>query len=429
MINFYFANVSYKESVALLISAAREAVGFIKNFNSDNRIGFIKVVSNSISSPDLFCSPSNRSGIFAVISAMNLAKGDEVVVTGFTCSAVVEPLIQLGVKPVFVDIDPATFCLDPSKLESVLNDRTRVIILQHTFGIPGPIQAVMEIARRRNVFVIEDCALALGSKKDGRWLGTFGDAAVWSFELSKTISVGWGGLIGINSDPLLAKRVGDVIEDAGLQNRLLAAQRLLQVGGSGILYHHNTPRVMRRYGLAALFKFRVFRKSSDTPASDLRLPSDRQWKFLLRQWKRLDAILLKSKAAQNVYEEVLTSHGCILPLSKFENTETFLIRFPLLVKDPERFALFFADKDIEVGRWFSSPVSSGERSPTLYGYAWGSCPVAEKVCSHIVNLPLHGRLTVGHVELVAATLHDYLSIHPDEVVFIQRSWTPGFLKN
>lgn len=427
MINFYFANVDPRLSLALLLSAIVDAVDIFKAKRFRGAKRFLEFASKSISCCYLYITPTNRSGLYVLLTALNVGEGDEVIVTGFTCSAVAEPILQRGAKPVYVDIKLNTFCLNPDLLVSLINPRTRVIILQHTYGFPGPIQAVMETARRHGLFVIEDCALALGSKKEGRWLGTFGDAAVWSFELSKTISVGWGGLIGFNRDGALAKRVVEIIESAGVQNRLLAAQRLFQGGLSGLLYHHGSPRFLSRYGLAALFKFRIFRRSADTPASDLRLPSDRQWRHLLRQWQDLDITLLKSKAAQRAYEIILASYDCDSPLARQACAETYLIRFPLLVKNPERFVAFFAANDIEVGRWFASPVSCGGKSPALYGYASGSCPVAEKVCRHIVNLPLHARLTTDLVAWVAETLNQYLSTHPDEVTFIRSALVPSFL--
>jgi perosamine synthetase len=427
-INLYFHNVSASSAFGLLGAASFAALGVLSGRRFPHKRRFEHDTQDCVGIAHAIAVAANRSGLYALLTALNVGDGDEVIVTGFTCSAVAEPILQRGAKPVYVDIAPATFCINPALLESVLTSRSRVIILQHTYGFPGPVEAVMEIARRHGLLVIEDCALALGSKKDGRWLGTFGDAAVWSFELSKTISVGWGGLIGINRDQALAKRVGEIVEGAGVQNRLLAAQRLLQGGVSGILYHHRTPHFLRSYGLAALFKFRIFRSSADTPASDMRLPSDRQWKYLLWQWQRLDTTLSSSKAAQRAYEKVLSFHGCDSRSSRHAGVDTYLIRFPLLVKDPGRFVAFFAVRDIEAGRWFSSPVSSGGKSPTLYGYAWGSCPVAEKVCNHVVNLPLHGRLTAAHVAWIAETLNQYLSNHPVEVAFIRHSLTPEFFK-
>lgn len=419
LINLYFSNISVRAALGLFTAAIRETIRISRKPDHRHKHAFEHEARVTIGFGHGVAVPANRSGLFALLTALNVGEGDEVIVTGFTCSAVSEPILQRGATPVYVDIEPGSFCLDPNLFLSAITPHTRVIILQHTYGFSGPIKEVMDIARKQGVFVIEDCALAFGSKKDGRWLGTFGDAAVWSFELSKTMSVGWGGLVGINHDGKLADRVRAITEGAGFQGRWLVAQRLLQGGLSGLLYHHRAPYLFRRYGLVALFKFRIFRSSADTPASDLRLPSDLQWKFLLRQLRRLETILANSKNAQRAYEAVLAVHDCQSESMRLGSTETYLIRFPMLVRDARRFVDFFAAKDIEVGRWFSSPVSSGRESPTKYGYVSASCPVAERVCAHIVNLPLHGRLTKPLVSMVSATLDDYLRLFPEEVEFNQ----------
>jgi perosamine synthetase len=369
--------------------------------------------------------PSNRGGIFSLLKALGIGEGDEVLITGYTCSAVPEPVMRCGATPVYIDIRPVDFCLNPSLLEKAVTAKTRVIVLQHTYGFSGPVDEVLEFAKRHGLFVIEDCALAFGSKKGGKWLGTRGDAAVWSFELSKTISVGWGGLVAVNGNAPLARKVRQIRDDAGYQGRWLAAQRLFQGGASGLLYHHRAPHLLRHYLIALLFKFGIFRSSANTPASDLRMPADQQWKHLSGQFSRIEAITANSRRAQDAYDRVLASHGCRPNWSSRCTPETVLIRYPLLVADVSRFVRFFASRDIEAGRWFSTPVSCGEASPTAYGYVPGSCPVAEWVCSHVVNLPLHGRLTKDLIDLVASTLDAYLRQHPDEVDFLKRAANPN----
>jgi dTDP-4-amino-4,6-dideoxygalactose transaminase len=116
---------------------------------------------------------------------------------------------------------------------------------------------------------------------------------------------------------------------------------------------------------------------------------------------------------------VLDAHDCQSESMRLGGAATFLIRFPMQVLDARHFVAFFAAKEIEVGRWFSSPVSSGGSSQTDYGYVLGSCPVAETVSHHMVNLPLNGRLTKVQIDLIAATLDDYLRAFPEEVEFIQ----------
>jgi dTDP-4-amino-4,6-dideoxygalactose transaminase len=420
--NLYYYNLQIKCAWGLLLSMFWSMLSKRGLCQNRYKLKFENQTKLRIGSLHTIAVPSNRSGIYALLIALKVNKGDEVIVTGFTCSAVVEPIIMVGAIPVFVDIDKDTFCIDSSVLKKYISPVTRIIIVQHTFGIPGPIEAVMKISRLHNIFVIEDCALALGSKINGQWLGTFGDAAVWSFELSKTISVGWGGLIGVNYSNELASRVKEIVDCAGYQNGDLAFRRLFQAGISGLLYHFTTPLIFRRYMISALFKLKIFISSCDTPADDLRLPNDFQWKYLLFQFDCLDEILVKNKMVQETYEKILHKHNCNTSLIFNEITDLYLIRYPLLIKNPKQLISFFASKNIEVGCWFQSPVDSilnTINSNSIYGYQNGSCPVAEMVCKHIINLPLYGLSNISHINLVAATLDEYLTSYSDEVAFIQ----------
>ena len=101
---------------------------------------------------------------------------------------------------------------------------------QHSFGFCAPVVEILNLARDKGIFVIEDCALALGSRKNNSPLGSFGDASVWSFELSKTISVGWGGIVSVkNNEELIHKLVG-IRDNYGFFDRLSMSRRLLQGG-------------------------------------------------------------------------------------------------------------------------------------------------------------------------------------------------------
>jgi perosamine synthetase len=420
-INFYFTNVSVKSACSLILAAFSRAVSPRVDQQDRWRRQFETEAGRVIGCDHVLVFSANRCGLFSLLKALDIGAGDEVLITGYTCSAVAEPVLHSGATPVYIDIRPVNFCLNPSLLEEAVTARTRVIVLQHTYGFCGPVDEVLDFAKRHGLFVIEDSALAFGSKNGGKWLGTFGNAAVWSFELSKTISVGWGGLVAVNGNAPLARKVRQIRDDAGYQGRRLAAQRLFQGGASGLLYHHRAPQLLRHYLITLLFKLGIFRSSADTPASDLRMPADQQWKHLARQFSRLEAIAANSRRAQDAYDRVLASHGCSPNWSSRCTPETVLIRYPLLVADVSRFVRFFASKDIEAGRWFSAPVASGGTPSTAYGYVPGSCPVAEWVCSHIVNLPLHGRMTTDLINLVASTLDAYLKQHPDEVDFLKHA--------
>jgi dTDP-4-amino-4,6-dideoxygalactose transaminase len=138
--------------------------------------------------------------------ALGLKPGDEVIMPSHTAFPCVEPIIQLGAKPIFVDIDD-TYCIDPDQLESAVTPRTVGILLVHLYGHPGDIDVALAIARRHRLWLIEDCAQALGARYRGKLVGSFGSAAVVSFFPSKNLTVlGDGGCV-LTDDDGMAERI------------------------------------------------------------------------------------------------------------------------------------------------------------------------------------------------------------------------------
>ena len=142
---------------------------------------------------DIFLYNSARSALYSHLKALGLPRDSEVLLTGFTCDVVANSVIQSGLNPVYVDIDKANFCMSLRSLKNNLSKYSRVIIIQHTYGISPEMEDILKIAKKNNLYVIEDCAVAFGEKYGKRYCGLFGDAAIFSFELSKTITSCRGG--------------------------------------------------------------------------------------------------------------------------------------------------------------------------------------------------------------------------------------------
>jgi perosamine synthetase len=145
---------------------------------------------------------SNTSGLFTSIGAIGIEPGDEVIVSPYTMSAsAVAPLIYGGI-PVFADIDPETFCMDPDSIESCISSRTKAILVVHIFGHPADMDRIMSIAKKNNLYVIEDCAQAPFGMYKGKKVGTIGDIGVFSLNYHKHIHTGEGGVITTNNSEL-----------------------------------------------------------------------------------------------------------------------------------------------------------------------------------------------------------------------------------
>lgn len=149
---------------------------------------------------------SGTAALHLTLLALGMGESDEVIVPDFTFPAVANSVVLAGGKPVFCDIDLATFNIDPSEIENLITERTKMIMPVHQFGLAAPMGAIMEIAQHRGVIIVEDAACALGADYQGRKCGTFGLVSCFSFHPRKIITTGEGGLV-VASDDVVADRV------------------------------------------------------------------------------------------------------------------------------------------------------------------------------------------------------------------------------
>lgn len=168
---------------------------------------------------------SATSGLFAAVYALGISPGDEIIVTPYTMSATAAAILACSAVPVFVDVNPDDFCIDASKIEEALSDKTRAIMVVHLFGNPADMDSIMEIAEKHGLSVIEDCAQAPGAVYKDRLVGTFGDVGIYSFNRHKTIQTGEGGVMVANNEELALKlqlirnHAEDVIDQMGTGDR------------------------------------------------------------------------------------------------------------------------------------------------------------------------------------------------------------------
>ena len=138
---------------------------------------------------------SATSGLSVALAAAGIGQGDEVIVPALSFTATGSAILLFNSVPVFVDVDPVSYCLDPACVEAAITPRTKAILVVHLLGNAADMDAIMAIAERHNLKVIEDCAQAPGTRHRGRMVGTIGDAGVFSFQQSKNIMTGEGGMI------------------------------------------------------------------------------------------------------------------------------------------------------------------------------------------------------------------------------------------
>lgn len=166
---------------------------------------FERAVAEYIGVPHGVGVSSGTAGLHLAIRALNIGEGDEVIVPSFTFIAAANAIRYERATPVFVDIEPATLNLDPTKIEEAITPRTRAIVAVHTFGVPADMRAILAIAKRHHLLVIEDACEAIGAEFDGTRVGVFGDAAVFAFYPNKQITTGEGGMVVTRNNALAKK--------------------------------------------------------------------------------------------------------------------------------------------------------------------------------------------------------------------------------
>ncbi|MFO8013996.1 MAG: DegT/DnrJ/EryC1/StrS family aminotransferase [Phycisphaerae bacterium] len=341
-----------------------------------------------------------RVAMYAILKAIGVGEGDEVILPGYTCVMDVNPVAYLGAKSVFVDIEPVTYNMDVRLLEQAVTPRTKVIVAQHTYGYPCEMDGILAIAETHGLPVVEDCCLALGSTYKGRRCGTFGRAAYWSFQWNKPFTTGIGGMV-TTDDGTLAEDIAALCEaecvppptGAAL---MLALQRLV----------YRTTIFPKTTAFAtALFRW-LTRKgavvgSSATCEFVPQMPPDffmrmsgGQARAGLRQLRKVDRNLAHRREMRHVYDRLLREAGFPVPEVP-EHMDPVLVRYPVRVADKARAVAEAPKHLVEIGTWFECPLHPAETPMEEYGYREGMCPVAEQACRQVVNLPTHPRADVS----------------------------------
>lgn len=304
---------------------------------------------------------SGTDALHLALRALDIGPGDEVISVAFTFVATTEAIGIVGAKPVFVDIDKDTFNIDVEKIENAITPKTKAIIPVHLYGQPCNMDVIMDIAKKHNLYVIEDCCQAIGAKYKGKMVGSFGDVGCFSFFPTKNLgAMGDGGLLTTNSELI--------------KNRVIA----LRNHGGAIRYYHDEIGINSRLDEVQAAILRVKFKHID-------------------EWNK--------KRRENAYRYNELFANCVDIETPKELDDTYCVYHQYTIKIPNRDEVHKLLTDAGIGAMLYYPVPLHLQKVHEYlGVGEGSLPATEENTKLVISLPMFPELTKEEQKKVADTL-------------------------
>jgi dTDP-4-amino-4,6-dideoxygalactose transaminase len=324
-------------------------------------------VAQMVSAAAAVACASGSDALFLALRALDIEAGDEVITTPFTFVATAGAIARTGARPVFVDIDPETFNLDPKLLSAAITKKTRAIIPVHLFGLPAEMKAILEIAKRDGIAVVEDAAQAIGATYLGEPVGSLGLFGCFSFFPSKNLGcAGDGGMVTTVEESL-----GDKL-------------RLLRAHGSREKYSYEILGVNSRLDNLQAAILRV------------KLPHLKEWE----QGRIENAKLYRQLFADHRLEEFIT-----LPVAP-EHSKHVYNQFVIRCVDRSKLRLFLRERGFSTEVYYPSPLHLQPAFAYL-NYSAGDFPASEAACSEVLALPIYPEITEDVQNAIVRTISQF----------------------
>lgn len=316
---------------------------------------------------------NGTSALHAACFAARIGPGDEVITTPLTFAASANCVLYCGGTPVFADVDPKTYNIDPEDIRRKITDRTKAIIAVHLAGQPCDMDAIHSIAREYGLIVIEDGAHALGSVYKGKKVGSMSDMTTFSFHPVKPITTGEGGMIVTDNEDFYKKMV--LFRSHGITR------------DDSMMTRNDGPWFYQQFDLG--YNYRI---------------TDIQCALGCSQMKKLDRFLARRKEIVARYNEAFADCDNIITPYQLSDTESGWHLYIVQVKNCDRRQVFEAMREKGIGvNVHYIPVYMHPYYQE-HGYENVHCANAEEIYSHIISLPLYPGLTSEQQDYVIDTL-------------------------
>lgn len=311
---------------------------------------------------------SGTAALYLALLSLGIKSGDEVITTPFSFVASTTPILFTGAKPVFVDIDPTTFNINADLIEEKITPNTRAILPVHLFGLPADMEKIIKIAKKHNLYIVEDAAQAHGARIRNQYTGSFGDLGTFSFYPTKNMTTGEGGMVTTNNKNLAEKI------------------KLLRNHGMKLRYHHKLlgfnfrmTEIAAAIGLEQLKKLSRFNKSRISNAE-----------FLNTQLADL--------------------HEIAIPFIPKGYTHVFH-QYTILIKkgsnERDKLTHYLNKNGVETGIYYPIPIHKQEFIKKMYPEL--DFPDSEKIASQVLSLPIHPSLTKKDLKKIIGLIKNFFN--------------------
>ena len=367
-----------------------------------------------VQSGDIFLYWKARVGLYALLKAAGVGKGDEVIMPAYTCVVVPNAVLYCGGQPVYVDIDAATYSANTEQLKRAITSRTKVIICQNTYGLSSELETVQHLAEPQGIVTIEDCTHGFGGYYNGKPNGLTCDAGIYSTQWNKPFSTGIGGFLVTRNTALkdsLNKQSASLQEASAKECRML---KLQLIGRQKLLTEKTYWALLRLYRWLSR-KNLVVGSSVNEEITGTTMPENYFKKMAtvqaaegIKVLPKLEKDLESRKSTAAVYTEFLQKHHKNHVAEEHFKNHSFL-KYPLLVTDRQEFFARAEQAKISLGDWFVSPLHPVTSGLERWHMDPSKNPVANYSAANVVNMPT----TPGNIERVTRFLAQNIELIAD----------------
>lgn len=351
-------------------------------------------LKEKLNSKNIYTFASGRMGFYSILKSINIQVNDEVIIPSYTCIVVPNAILYAGAKPVYCDIKDDDFNIDVSKIEELITPRTKIIYAQHTFGQMCDIKSIVNLAKKYNLLVVEDTALAIGAKLGEKFAGTIGDFGYYSTDRSKVINTGLGGIVSVNNElyidkfdefyysvPFLNESITKKISITFILNLITLNPHIYWFG---------------KFLNVVLSKLNILNYFLDEAFTNIEMIGKYPYpaklsnifaKVGISQIKKLDSNLDNRKNLSKYYNKILNIYSD----EYLNDDQNIFLRYSFLLKNREYWEEKFSSK-IDLSIWFKTIASGKNDNFEEIGYKVGTNKTSEYVCEHIFNLPTHNQI-------------------------------------